>query len=274
MNPRLMRNAIVYVLIIGVVLVLFLTFFQGPRGASEASISSVVEQAKAGGLAKIEVAGDKLTVTTKSGDTFTSRKEEGSSLVEILDKAAVQTGAGGLQVVVKGRGGMGSLFSVLISFLPIIFVGALLLFMMRQAQGSSAQTLNFGRSRARMIMANRPTVTFADVAGVEEAKQELQEVVEFLRYPEAWGPPACGTSLTRPSATPPASCSLTRLTPWDATAARAWEGATMSGSRPSTRSWWRWMALTPTPTSSSLPPPTAPTFWTRPCCAQAGSTAG
>src|SRR5437667_6309551 len=81
--------------------------------------------------------------------------------------------------------------------------------MMRQAQGSNNQALSFGKSRARMFMGNKPTITFQDVAGVEEAKQELQEVVEFLKYPEKFaalgaripkgvlllGPPGTGKTL-------------------------------------------------------------------------------
>ncbi len=79
---------------------------------------------------------------------------------------------------------LGNWLQVLGSFLPLLVFGALLFFMMRQAQGSNNQALSFGKSRARMFTGNRPSITFADVAGVEEAKQELAEVVEFLRYPE------------------------------------------------------------------------------------------
>src|SRR5262249_55521411 len=79
---------------------------------------------------------------------------------------------------------LGNWIQLIGGFLPLLIFGGLLFFMMRQAQGSNNQALSFGKSRARMFTGNRPTVTFADVAGVEEAKQELAEVVDFLRYPE------------------------------------------------------------------------------------------
>src|SRR2546426_9705502 len=98
---------------------------------------------------------------------------------------------------------------LLIAILPIVFIAGLFLYMMRQAQGTNNQALSFGKSRARMFMGNKPSVTFADVAGVEEAKQELQEIVEFLKYPEKFvalgaripkglllvGPPGTGKTL-------------------------------------------------------------------------------
>ena len=109
----------------------------------------------------------------------------------------------------EGSSGLGNIFAILINFLPLIFFGAIILFMMRQAQGSSNQTMSFGRSRARMFVGNKPSVTFSDVAGIEEAKQELHEVVEFLRFPERFvalgakipkgvllvGPPGTGKTL-------------------------------------------------------------------------------
>ncbi|MEO6913051.1 MAG: ATP-dependent zinc metalloprotease FtsH [Candidatus Baltobacteraceae bacterium] len=107
------------------------------------------------------------------------------------------------------QAGNGSLFSGLFSLLPFIVMGAFLIFILRQAQSGGSQAMSFGRSRAKMLSENRPKVTFADVAGVEEAKEELGEVVEFLKYPKKFqalgaripkgvlllGPPGSGKTL-------------------------------------------------------------------------------
>ncbi|MDO8691788.1 MAG: AAA family ATPase, partial [Dehalococcoidia bacterium] len=172
-------------------------------------ISTVVDWGKQGRIDKVEVQGDNLAVTLKTGEKYVSRKETGASLQELLQQSGVQMGDNGVKVVIKEQGQFGLLSSLLINFLPIIVIGALLLFMMRQAQGTNNQALSFGKSRARMFAGNKPTVTFSDVAGVEEAKQELQEVVEFLKYPEKFhalgariprgvllvGPPGTGKTL-------------------------------------------------------------------------------
>ena len=98
---------------------------------------------------------------------------------------------------------------LLTGLLPLLIIGGFIFFMMRQAQGTNNQALSFGKSRARMFLGNKTVVTFADVAGVDEAKTELQEVVEFLKYPEKFnslgariprgvllvGPPGTGKTL-------------------------------------------------------------------------------
>src|SRR5205085_7733161 len=112
-------------------------------------------------------------------------------------------------IVVSEPSQFGNWLGILFNLLPLVFFGGILLFMMRQAQGTNNQALSFGKSRARMFMANKPSVTFADVAGVDEAKQELHEVVEFLKFPEKFaalgaripkgvlliGPPGTGKTL-------------------------------------------------------------------------------
>ena len=205
-----MRNSFIYLLILVGVIAVFFALFSNPIGGStDISISEVMSMAARGQLESIEVEGDSLTVTTTGGETYVSRKEEGASVVEILERAGVDPVASRLDIVVKGSSGLGNLFGVVINFLPLIFFGALLLFMMRQAQGNTSQTFSFGKSRARVFVGNSPTISFSDVAGVEEAKEDLQEVVEFLKFPERFltlgakipkgvllmGPPGTGKTL-------------------------------------------------------------------------------
>src|SRR5207248_10475400 len=133
-----------------------------------------------------EVEGDNVTVMPKGGgQKYTFRKEPGVSLFDILKNAgATPEQIAAANIEVKKPAEFGNWLGVLFQFLPFLFLGGFLLFMMRQAQGSNNQALSFGKSRARMFLGNKPTITFSDVAGVQEAKQELQEIVEFLKYPE------------------------------------------------------------------------------------------
>ena len=205
-----MRNSFIYLLIVVAIIAIFFTLFSDPLGGSrEVPISEVIRMAGSGELESIEVNGDRLTVVSNNGETLTSRKEEGSSIVELLESANIDPLVSRTNVTVKGSSGLSNLFGLLLNFLPLIIFGAILLFMVRQAQGNTNQTFSFGRSKARMTMGNSPTVTFEDVAGVEEAKQELQEVVEFLKFPERFlalgakipkgvllvGPPGTGKTL-------------------------------------------------------------------------------
>lgn len=207
MKSRFMRNGFIYLLIVVAVLAIFFTLFSGVPGSEEIGINQVIEMARRGEIAEIEVRGDRLTVTTSLQQQVTSRIEENATLQQTLYNSDIDPSSIPTRVV--SSSGLGNLFGILINFLPLIFFGAVLLFMMRQAQGSTNQTFSFGRSRARMLVSNHPSVSFEDVAGADEAKEELEEVVDFLKFPERFetlgartprgvllvGPPGTGKTL-------------------------------------------------------------------------------
>jgi len=210
MKPRWVKNSFIYLLIGVAVVAIFFSMIANPmNGTREVSITEVVDLVSRGDVDSIDVDGNILTVFTRSGETLESRKEDGATVVGLLKDSGVDPLANRVQINVKGSSGLASFFGILINFLPLIFFGAVLFFMMRQAQGSTNQTFNFGRSKARLFKGDSPSVSFSDVAGVDEAKEELQEVVEFLKTPEKFrvlgakipkgvllvGPPGTGKTL-------------------------------------------------------------------------------
>jgi cell division protease FtsH len=210
MDRLSMRKTLIYLLITVAIVAIVVNLLSSAVGSDqEIGINDVVAMTARGNIDTIEVKGDSLTILTTSGETLMSRKESGSSIVEILQRGGVDLATSNVEIIPKGQSGLSSILGVLFNFLPLIFFGAVLLFMMRSAQGNSNQTFSFGRSRARMFLGNSPQVSFSDVAGVEEAKEELEEVVEFLKFPERFlalgakipkgvlliGPPGTGKTL-------------------------------------------------------------------------------
>ncbi len=140
------------------------------------------------------------------GATYHSRKETKDSLIELLQKNGVDTSKVGIEIQSSSSGG---LLRLAIGLLPIVIILALIMFMMRRSTGANSQAMSFGKSRARMFTSKSPSITFVDVAGVDEEKEELAEIVEFLKSPEKFialgahiprgvllvGPPGTGKTL-------------------------------------------------------------------------------
>lgn len=215
MNAKRLRSGAIYLLLLialGAFLYTSLTN-NANSAALTVSIDKVADYVRQGSARDITVKDDRITVKLRGGngpDVVQSRKESETGLIETLQSlnvTAEQLSKVNVQVAEPQFWENWS--GILLAILPLILLGAFFIFIMRQAQGAGNQAFSFGKSRARMFSGDRPSVTFSDVAGNDEAKQELQEVVEFLKEPEKFaalgariprgvllvGPPGTGKTL-------------------------------------------------------------------------------
>lgn len=216
MNQNRSRSTIIYVLLfVAIIILVFYSFNQNTSAQQTLSINQVAADVQAGKVTRIIEEQDKLTVIYGSGTQSIEKiahKEPETTLVEQLLNLGVtaqQLSPDHIAVEYKPPGLLVGLLSSLGVIIPFIILGGIFWWVFRQAQGSNNAAMSFGKSRARMFTGDQPSVTFGDVAGVEEAKEELQEVVEFLREPEKFiilgaripkgvllvGPPGTGKTL-------------------------------------------------------------------------------
>lgn len=187
MNNQRTRNALLYIFIIGLALVVILLFFNNStQQSSEIPFTQLVERVKDGEVASIQVVGDRLTITFIDRHiSTTSKGAESTAQEQLLQFGATANQINRINWSFDEPSNWPALgLGLLTTLLPFLLIGGLIFFMLRQAQGSNNQAMAFGKSRARMFSSDQPSITFEDVAGAEEAKEELAEVVEFLKEPE------------------------------------------------------------------------------------------
>jgi cell division protease FtsH len=214
LTSRIVRNSVVLVVLAVFGLAVLWTFMGDPQTSNEIPYGQLIEQARNGDFETVTQEGTHLTATTEGGVESTAVVP--SELTMVFDDLGCAPGGdngaafecANFEATEPSAAG-GILTLLITALLPVLLIGGFIFFMMRQAQGTNNQAMSFGKSRARMFLGNKTVVTFNDVAGVDEAKQELTEVVEFLKYPEKFnslgariprgvllvGPPGTGKTL-------------------------------------------------------------------------------
>jgi len=203
MKSNWLRNSLIYIIILVAAVVILYQLFPITGKPTEIGLDEAIAMSQNGEIAAIIVDNEELLITSTDG-TEMKTSIGNLTLVELQD---LGLNLEGVDYEVRPSGfDWGSL---MITFIPLLLIGAFLFFIFRSARGANSQAMSFGRSRARMFPASTPTVTFDDVAGVDEAKQELHEVVDFLKSREKFqslgaripkgllliGPPGTGKTL-------------------------------------------------------------------------------
>jgi cell division protease FtsH len=209
------QSYVVYVLLfIAIIALVVYSFSQNATTSGVLTINQLASEVQKGTVARIVTDENKLTVTYKDGTqkSATSTKETDATLVQQLTDLGVTTAQlspENIEIEIKPPSAWLGIATALGYILPFLILAGAFFFIFRQAQGSNNAAMSFGKSRARMFTGDQPTVTFEDVAGVDESKEELQEVVEFLREPQKFiqlgaripkgvllvGPPGTGKTL-------------------------------------------------------------------------------
>lgn len=214
MNTSRNRSSIIYLLLFVAIIAMVVYNFQQQATTQEVlAINQVAADIQSGIVQRIVIESDnRLRIIRADGTEHISNKEDNATLVEQLKALGVTTeqlNSDRFKIEIKPPSAWLGIATALGYILPFIILAGVFWFVFRQAQGSNNAAMSFGKSRARMFTGDQPSVTFEDVAGVDEAKEELEEVVEFLREPEKFislgaripkgvllvGPPGTGKTL-------------------------------------------------------------------------------
>lgn len=176
------RFGLFWAIIIFVALIFYAVLFPAAN-LKEAALSDVVRRANEGKIAKLEIQGNDIKVTGKDQNKPTERsvKESGSIYEQGLNKNAKVE----VKVIPPSTTGE-TVWNLAVMVVPVLIIVVFFMFMMRQAQGQNNQAMGFGKSKARLYGEDKEKIVFEDIAGNDNAKQDLQEVVDFLKHPKKY----------------------------------------------------------------------------------------
>lgn len=176
------RFGLFWAIIIFVALIFYAVLFPAAN-LKEAALSDVVRRANEGKIARLEIQGNDIKVTAKDQNKPTERsvKESGSIYEQGLNKNAKVE----VKVIPPSTTGE-TVWNLAVLILPVLIIVVFFMFMMRQAQGQNNQAMGFGKSKARLYGEDKEKIVFEDIAGNDNAKQDLQEVVDFLKHPKKY----------------------------------------------------------------------------------------
>ncbi|OIP58284.1 MAG: cell division protein FtsH [Candidatus Levybacteria bacterium CG2_30_37_29] len=147
-------------------------------------LSKIVQDIKDKKVKEISISENKLEIAYNNGQKVQSRKETNTSFYEVLKNSNVDPNT--VKINVKDESSVNVWINIISTFLPVILIIAFFYFIFRQARGAQENIFSFGSNKGKTFNKDNPKTTFADVAGVDEAKQELSEVVDFLKHPEKY----------------------------------------------------------------------------------------